>query len=334
MKVLVTGGAGYIGSHTLVELIESDHEVFVIDNLSNGHEEALKRVKIITKKNFEFEILDIQCSKSLHKVFKKFNPDAVIHFAGLKAVGESVNKPLIYYQNNVSGTLELLKVMDSYACKKIIFSSSATVYGNPEYLPLDEKHPVLPVNPYGNSKLIVENILEDWAQNDKIAIALRYFNPVGAHSSSIIGEDPLGTPNNLMPYISQVAVGRREMLNIFGDDYDTRDGTGERDYIHVSDLAKAHVSALNVDNNINFEVLNIGTGMGVTVKELLSLYNQVTGLDLKYKIAERRSGDVASLVACPDRAIEILNWTSKMSIKDAVISSWKWQTNNPNGYSS
>lgn len=334
MKVLVTGGAGYIGSHTLVELLESDHEVFVIDNLSNGHEEALKRVKIITKKNFEFEILDIQCSKSLHKVFKKFNPDAVIHFAGLKAVSESVNKPLIYYQNNVSGTLELLKVMDSYACKKIIFSSSATVYGNPEYLPLDEKHPVLPVNPYGNSKLIVENILEDWAQNDKIAIALRYFNPVGAHSSSIIGEDPLGTPNNLMPYISQVAVGRREMLNIFGDDYDTRDGTGERDYIHVSDLAKAHVSALNVDNNINFEVLNIGTGMGVTVKELLSLYNQVTGLDLKYKIVERRSGDVASLVARPDRAIEILNWTSKMSIKDAVISSWKWQTNNPNGYSS
>ena len=335
MRVLVTGGAGYIGSHTLVELLVAGHEAFVIDNLSNGHEEALRRVKQLANKDFGFLAGDIRDADSLNQAFSGFKPNAVIHFAGLKAVGESVEKPLAYYENNVNGSVELLKAMDKYDCTRIVFSSSATVYGEPQYLPLDENHPVAPVNPYGQTKLMVENILQDWAQNGRGACALRYFNPVGAHVSGRIGEDPQGVPNNLMPYIAQVAVGMREKLQIFGDDYETRDGTGERDYIHVTDLAKAHLAALNALENPNgFEVFNIGTGSGATVKELLEAYKKASGQEIAVEIVERRPGDIASSVASPIKANERLNWTASLSINDATSSSWQWQSQNPKGYRS
>ncbi len=334
-RILVTGGAGYIGSHTLVELLVAGYEAFVIDNLSNGHEEALRRVKQLANKDFGFLAGDIRDADSLNKAFSDFKPNAVIHFAGLKAVGESVEKPLAYYENNVNGSVELLKAMDKYDCTRIVFSSSATVYGEPQYLPLDENHSVAPVNPYGQTKLMVENILQDWAQNGRGACALRYFNPVGAHVSGRIGEDPQGIPNNLMPYIAQVAVGKREKLQIFGDDYETRDGTGERDYIHVTDLAKAHLAALNALENPNgFEVFNIGTGSGATVKELLEAYKKASGQEIAVEIVERRPGDIASSVASPIKANERLNWTASLSIDDATSSSWQWQSQNPEGYRS
>ena len=307
MRVLVTGGAGYIGSHTLVELLAAGHEAFVLDNLSNGHEEALARVKQLANKDFGLLAGDIRDAEALDKAFSEFKPEAVIHFAGLKSVGESVEQPLTYYENNVAGSVELLKAMDAHECKKIVFSSSATVYGTPQYLPLDEAHPVAPVNPYGQTKLMVENILRDWAQDGRSAIALRYFNPVGAHASGRIGEDPHGIPNNLMPYIAQVAVGKREALQIFGDDYETRDGTGERDYIHVTDLAQAHLAALTaLDAQSGFDVFNIGTGQGVTVKELLGAYSKAGGKSLASKIGARRAGDVASSVASPKKPIKTL----------------------------
>ena len=284
MRVMVTGGAGYIGSHTLVELLTEGHEAFVIDNLSNGHEEALSRVKQRANKDFGFVKADIRDSEALDEAFAEFKPEAVIHFAGLKAVGESVEQPLTYYENNVVGSLALLKAMDAHGCKKIVFSSSATVYGTPHYLPFDEEHPVAPVNPYGQTKQMVENILRDWAHDGRSAIALRYFNPVGAHVSGRIGEDPHGIPNNLMPYIAQVAIGKREALHIFGEDYETRDGTGERDYIHVSDLAKAHIAALESKSEASgFAVYNIGTGQGTTVKELLAAYGEAVGRELPFE---------------------------------------------------
>ena len=333
MRVLVTGGAGYIGSHTLVELLTEGHEAFVIDNLSNGHEEALSRVKQLANKDFGFVKGDIRDEKALHRAFSEFKPEAVIHFAGLKAVGESVEQPLTYYENNVAGSVELLKAMDAHDCKKIVFSSSATVYGTPQYLPLDEDHPVSPVNPYGQTKLMVENILKDWAHDGRSATALRYFNPVGAHVSGRIGEEPHGIPNNLMPYIAQVAIGKREALQIFGDDYETRDGTGERDYIHVTDLAKAHIAALGaIDEAAGFAVYNVGTGQGTTVKELLAAYGETIGRELPFEITARRSGDVASSVASPKRANEVLNWTATLSVHDATSSSWCWQSQNPDGY--
>jgi UDP-glucose 4-epimerase len=333
MRVLVTGGAGYIGSHTLVELLTEGHEALVIDNLSNGHEEALSRVKQLANKGFGFVTGDIRDGEALEKAFSDFSPEAVIHFAGLKAVGESVEQPLTYYENNVAGSVELLKAMDAHDCKKIIFSSSATVYGTPQYLPLDEDHPVSPVNPYGQTKLMVENILRDWAQDGRGATSLRYFNPVGAHVSGRIGEDPHDIPNNLMPYIAQVAIGKREALQIFGDDYETRDGTGERDYIHVTDLAKAHIAALEaMDEAAGFDVYNVGTGEGTTVKELLVAYGNVVGRELTFEITARRSGDVASSVASPKRANEVLNWSAKSSVHDATSSSWNWQSQNPDGY--
>ena len=333
MRVLVTGGAGYIGSHTLLELLTEGHEAFVIDNLSNGHEEALSRVKQLANKDFRFLPGDIRDSEALDKAFAAFKPEAVIHFAGLKAVGESVEQPLTYYENNVAGSVELLKAMDAHECKKIVFSSSATVYGTPQYLPLDEAHPVAPVNPYGQTKLMVENILRDWAQDGRGAIALRYFNPVGAHVSGRIGEDPHGIPNNLMPYIAQVAIGKREALQIFGDDYETRDGTGERDYIHVTDLARAHLAALTaLDAQSGFDVFNIGTGQGATVKELLGAYSKAAGKTLATKIGARRAGDVASSVASPKKANQDLNWIATLSVDDASSSSWNWQSQNPEGY--
>ena len=271
MKVLVTGGAGYIGSHTCIELLNAGHEVFVIDNLSNGHEVALKRVQDITNCELGFMNADIRDSNALNKIFGTFKPESVIHFAGLKAVGESVADPLMYYDVNVGGSVSLLMAMSKAECNSIVFSSSATVYGKPQYLPYDEKHPTHPVNPYGRTKLIIENIINDWTKLDSTrkGTILRYFNPVGAHESGQIGEEPIGIPNNLMPYLAQVADGRREYLNIFGNDYETKDGTGARDYIHVVDLALAHVSALNQNKTNDFEIFNIGGGKGTTVFELL-----------------------------------------------------------------
>jgi UDP-glucose 4-epimerase len=333
MRVLVTGGAGYIGSHTLVELLTEGHEAFVIDNLSNGHEEALSRVKQLANKDFGFAKGDIRDRDALDEAFAEFKPEAVIHFAGLKAVGESVEQPLTYYENNVAGSVELLKAMDAHNCKKIVFSSSATVYGTPQYLPLDEDHPVAPVNPYGQTKLMVENILKDWAHDGRSATALRYFNPVGAHVSGRIGEDPRDIPNNLMPYIAQVAIGKREALQIFGDDYETRDGTGERDYIHVTDLAKAHIAALGaMGEAADFAVYNVGTGQGTTVKELLASYGETVGRELPFETDARRAGDIASSVASPKKANEVLNWSATLSVHDATSSSWNWQSQNPDGY--
>ncbi|MDC1283454.1 UDP-glucose 4-epimerase GalE [Amylibacter sp.] len=262
MRILVTGGAGYIGSHTCVELLEVGHEVFVIDNLCNGHEAALERVRGITNRELQFTNADIRDANALNTIFNNFKPEAVIHFAGLKAVGESVADPVRYYDVNVSGSVSLLTAMSKAKCNNIVFSSSATVYGKPQYLPYDEEHPTNPVNPYGRTKLIIENIISDWTKVDieRTATILRYFNPVGAHESGQIGEEPIGVPNNLLPYIAQVADGRREYLNIFGNDYDTSDGTGARDYIHVVDLAFAHTSALNRNKLNKFEILNIGGG--------------------------------------------------------------------------
>jgi len=333
MKILVTGGAGYIGSHTLIELLRADHELYIVDNLSNSSEESLRRVKKITNKDFQFSPLDIRDFDDLNRVFIDFQPEAVIHFAGLKAVGESVEKPLLYYDNNVNGSIQLLAAMDENHCNKLVFSSSCTVYGTPEYLPIDENHPLNPVNPYGYSKYMTENILKDWAKNEKKACALRYFNPIGAHESGYIGEDPYGIPNNLMPYISQVAVGKRDCLKIFGDDYETRDGTGERDYIHVTDLAQAHLRSIErIDELSNFEVLNIGTGQGTTVKELVDAFNKELGREIPNRVVERRPGDVDSTIASPKKANLKINWHSKLSLDEAVSSSWNWQKNNPNGY--
>jgi UDP-glucose 4-epimerase len=285
MRVLVTGGAGYVGSHTCVELLEAGHEVFVVDNLCNGHEAALERVRGITNRELQFMNADIRDSNALDKIFNDFKPEAVIHFAGLKAVGESVADPLKYYDVNVGGSISLLTAMTKAECSNIVFSSSATVYGDPKYLPYDEEHPTNPVNPYGRTKLIIENIINDWTKVDtkRRGTILRYFNPVGAHESGQIGEEPIGVPNNLMPYIAQVAGGRRKHLNIYGTDYETADGTGARDYIHVVDLALAHTSALNKNELNNFEILNIGGGIGTTVLELVSKFEEISGIPIKFK---------------------------------------------------
>ncbi len=274
MRVFVTGGAGYIGSHTCVELLEAGHEVCVIDNLCNGHEVALERVRGITNCELQFVNADIRDSNALDKIFNSFKPEAVIHFAGLKAVGESVAEPVKYYDINVGGSISLLAAMSKVGCNNIVFSSSATVYGKPQYLPYDENHPTNPVNPYGRTKLMIENIISDWTNVDskRRGIILRYFNPVGAHKSGQIGEEPIGIPNNLMPYIAQVADGRREHLNSFGSDYETADGTGARDYIHVGDLALAHIGALNQSKLDKFEVINIGAGKSTTVLELIKSF--------------------------------------------------------------
>ncbi len=286
MRVLVTGGAGYIGSHTCVELLEAGHEVFVVDNLCNGHEAALERVRGITNCELQFTNADIRDANALDKIFNTFKPEAVIHFAGLKAVGESVADPLKYYDVNVGGSISLLTAMSKAECNNIVFSSSATVYGKPQYLPYDEEHPTNPVNPYGRTKLIIENIISDWTKVDskRKGTILRYFNPVGAHESGQIGEEPIGIPNNLMPYIAQVADGRREHLNIFGNDYETADGTGARDYIHVVDLALAHISALNQNKLDKFEVLNIGAGKSTTVLELIKSLKRYLALQLNLNI--------------------------------------------------
>jgi UDP-glucose 4-epimerase len=334
MRVLVTGGAGYIGSHTCVELLEVGHEVFVVDNLCNGHEAALERVRGITNRDLQFMNADIRDTVALDKIFNTFKPVSVIHFAGLKAVGESVANPLKYYDVNVGGSISLLTAMSKAGCNSIVFSSSATVYGEPQYLPYNEKHPTNPVNPYGRTKLIIENIIHDWTKVDtkRNGTILRYFNPVGAHETGQIGEEPIGIPNNLMPYIAQVADGRREYLNIFGNDYETADGTGARDYIHVVDLARAHTNALNQDKLNKFEVLNIGGGKSTTVLELLKSFEDTSGVTIRKKYSSRRDGDLANFWADASKAFEKMSWKPERTIKNICDDTWRWHKLNPNGY--
>jgi UDP-glucose 4-epimerase len=334
MRVLVTGGAGYIGSHTCVELLKAGHEVFVVDNLCNGHEAALERVRGITNCELQFTNADIRDANALDNIFNTFKPEAVIHFAGLKAVGESVANPLKYYEVNVGGSISLLSAMSKAECNNIVFSSSATVYGDPQYLPYDEEHPTNPVNPYGRTKLMIENMIKDWTKVDtkRKGTVLRYFNPVGAHESGQIGEEPIGIPNNLMPYIAQVADGRREYLNIFGNDYETADGTGARDYIHVVDLALAHIGALNQSKLDNFEVLNIGAGKSTTVLELVSKFEEISGVPIKSKYLPRRDGDLAAFWANPSKASEKMSWKAERNIKKVCEDTWRWHKLNSTGY--
>ena len=334
MKVLVTGGAGYIGSHTCVELLSAGHEVFVIDNFCNGHEIALERVRDITNCELQFMNADIRDINALDKIFNIFKPEAVIHFAGLKAVGESVADPVRYYDVNVGGSISLILAMSKAGCKNIIFSSSATVYGKPQYLPYDEDHPTNPVNPYGRTKLMIENIIRDWtlANSKRGGTILRYFNPVGAHESGQIGEEPIGIPNNLMPFIAQVADGRRDHLNIFGNDYETSDGTGARDYIHVVDLALAHTSALKQNKSNKLEILNIGGGKSTTVLELVKSFEDVSGVAIKLKYLSRREGDLDAFWADSSSAFYKMSWQPERSIKNICEDTWRWHRNNPIGY--
>jgi UDP-glucose 4-epimerase len=341
LNILITGGAGYIGSHTLISLAEAKYDFVVFDNLSNSSKKSIKRVEKIINKSIAFEKGDIRNKKDLNKVFKKYKIDSVIHFAGLKAVGESVKNPLEYYDNNIVGTLRLLEVMKKNNCKKIVFSSSATVYNEVDaqnYTPLKENFPTgATINPYGRTKYFIEEILKDLYISDsefKIAI-LRYFNPVGAHESGTIGEDPNGIPNNLMPFIAQTAVGKREFLSVFGGNYPTPDGTGVRDYIHVVDLANAHVKALDYLNNqtINPLIVNIGTGIGYSVLDMVKAFEKASGKEIPYKIVDRRAGDISTCYSNPSFAKEVLNWEAKKSIDDMCVDSWKWQKKNPNGYS-
>ena len=342
-KILVTGGAGYIGSHTCIALHQAGYDVVVYDNLSNSSIEAINRASKLAGQPIEFIEGDIRDAKLLKQVFAEHDFFGVIHFAGLKAVGESVAKPLLYYNNNVSGTIILLEVMAEANVKNLVFSSSATVYGDPEVLPIDETSPRSCTNPYGQSKLTVEHILEDLAATNDgwNLIPLRYFNPVGAHPSGQIGEDPNDIPNNLMPYISQVAVGKLEKLSIFGNDYPTVDGTGVRDFIHVTDLAQGHVAALNYlqqqvslsqTSSVGFLPINLGTGKGTSVLELVTAFSEVSGQDIPYQFSARRAGDIASCYASADKAKQLLGWEAKLSITEMCQDTWRWQSMNPNGY--
>ncbi|WP_374525863.1 UDP-glucose 4-epimerase GalE [Sphingopyxis sp.] len=335
MKVFVTGGAGYIGSHTLIALLAAGHEVCVFDNYSNGSPVALARVRQLSNCDMEVVEGDICDEEALARAVADFAPDAVIHFAGLKAVGESNDIPLRYYRTNVTGSMNLLGAMDAAGCGRIVFSSSATVYGEAQYLPFDEVHPVAPTNPYGRTKAMAEQVIRDWTLTTPgaSAVLLRYFNPVGAHESGRIGEDPQGIPNNLMPFVAQVAVGRRERLSIFGDDYDTRDGTGERDYIHVVDLAAAHLAALEFSGGVEgCEAINVGTGTSITVRELVDAYARACGRPIPFDIVPRRPGDVASSYAATDKAERLLGWKPKFDLDAMCLSSWRWQSDNPDGF--
>jgi len=338
MNILVTGGAGYIGSHTCLELLQAGHEVIVVDNLCNSKEESLKRVQELTGKSLEFHKVDLRDREALDSVFGSYSIDAVIHFAGLKAPGESVTIPLQYYHNNVTGTLILCQVMQAHGVRQIVFSSSATVYGEPHRVPVREDFPLNPpTNPYGRSKLMCEEILRDLYRADEswnVAL-LRYFNPVGAHPSGRIGEDPNGIPNNLVPYIAQVAVGRRAELFVFGDDYPTPDGTGVRDYIHVVDLALGHLKALDrLASNPGVVTYNLGTGRGYSVLEVVAAFEKTTGKTIPYQIVGRRPGDVATSYADPTKAREELGWSASRTIDEMCADVWRWQSNNPRGYES
>ena len=330
MSILVTGGAGFIGSHTVVELLDKNEDIIIVDNFINSKPETLDKIKQITNKEFKFYEVDLLDKENLEKVFEQNNIEAVIHFAGLKAVGESVEKPIEYYNNNITGTLVLLNLMKKYNCNKIIFSSSATVYGNPKEVPIREDFPLSTTNPYGSTKLMIEQILNDVCISNKefCAILLRYFNPIGAHKSGLIGESPNGIPNNLMPYINQVASGKLEHLNIFGKDYPTVDGTGVRDYIHVVDLAKGHVKALEKARKINgAEAYNLGTGKGYSVLEIVKAFESVTGVEVKYKIVDRRSGDIAECYADPTKAKIELGWEAEKDLDEMCMDAWKYTKN-------
>lgn len=333
---MVTGGAGYIGSHTCVELLTAGYELIIVDNFSNSKPEVLKRIKDITEKTFKFYEVNLLEQEKLEQVFAANEIEAVIHFAGLKAVGESVEKPLCYYRNNVMGTLILCMVMQKYGVKKIVFSSSATVYGVPDSVPITEDFPLRATNPYGRTKLMIEKILGDLyrAEQEWSIALLRYFNPIGAHESGRIGEDPQGIPNNLMPYLTQVAVGKREKLFVFGDDYATHDGTGVRDYLHVVDLAKGHLRALEkVQVMTGVEAYNLGTGVGYSVLDVLYSFMEVTGQEIPYIITERRPGDIAQCYADPTKALQELGWKAEKNLIEMCRDSWRWQKNNPHGYS-
>ena len=344
-SILVTGGAGYIGSHTCVELLNQGYAVIVIDNLSNSKIEAIRRVEKITGKQLNFHQADVRDRETLNRIFQHYKIDAVIHFAGLKAVGESCQQPLAYYQNNIDSTLVLLAAMADNGVKNFVFSSSATVYGDPHTVPILEDFPLQATNPYGRTKLFIEDILRDVAAADrlnkvqqlwKIAI-LRYFNPVGAHSSGQIGEDPNGIPNNLVPYISQVAIGRLAELSIYGNDYPTPDGTGVRDYIHVVDLAQGHLKALQyllqqAEDTLLCEAFNLGTGTGYSVLDMVNTFKNVNGVEIAYKFAPRRPGDIAACYANPDLAQRKLDWTAEKNLAEMLADAWRWQHANPQGY--
>jgi|TARA_B110000444_G_scaffold219058_2_gene218950 UDP-glucose 4-epimerase len=335
MKILVTGGAGYIGSHTCIELIKANYEVVVVDNLCNSSLESLKRVESLVDCKIPFHKVDVRDKASLTKVFEQYQIDGVIHFAALKAVGESVEKPIEYYDINVGGTFILANVMREFNCKTFVFSSSATVYGDPHTLPIREDFPLTATNPYGRSKLMIEEFLKDiFVADDSWCISLlRYFNPIGADKSGLIGEDPKGIPNNLISYISQVAVGKLEKLSVFGGDYDTSDGTGVRDYIHVSDLAKGHVKALKaLKDKSQVLIVNLGTGNGYSVLDIVKAFKRVSGKDIPYQIVGRRSGDIPTCYTDPSYAKEKLNWKAEYELDDMCEDTWRWQTMNPDGY--
>lgn len=335
MNILVTGGAGYIGSHTIIELINNGHSVVAIDNLSNSNKEVINRIEKITDTTIDFYEQDVCDKDSLRTIFSTHKFDGIIHFAGLKAVGESVQKPLKYYENNLESTLSLLTVANEFSVNKIVFSSSATVYGSSEELPFTENTTVGVgiTNPYGQTKFFIERILQDFSVATEAAeiTILRYFNPVGAHSSGLIGEDPNGIPNNLLPYVAQVAVGKLDKVRVFGNDYNTPDGTGVRDYIHVVDLAQGHVAALDHSKPGTY-TYNLGTGKGTSVLELINIFSEVADKKIPYEIVERRPGDIASSYASPEKAEKELGWKAQKSIKDAIEDSWRWQSKNPNGY--
>lgn len=335
MAILVTGGAGFIGSHTIVELLNENNEVIVLDNFCNSKPVVLDRIKKITGKDFKFYEADLLDYDAIDKIFEENKIDSVIHFAGLKAVGESVLQPLRYYHNNLTGTFNLCNVMQKHGAKRIVFSSSATVYGKPESVPIREDFPLSTTNPYGETKLMIERILKDLfvSDNEWSISVLRYFNPIGAHKSGLIGEDPKGIPNNLLPYITQVASGKREYLSVFGNDYNTHDGTGVRDYIHVVDLAKAHLKALaRAEKVTGIEYYNIGTGVGYSVLDIVNAYEKATGIKINYIIAPRRPGDIDECYADPTKAAEILGWKAEFNIEDMCRDSNNWQQMNPNGY--
>jgi len=335
MKILVTGGTGYIGSHTVLELLEAGYDTVVLDNLCNSSEESIRRVGEITGKQAVFYKADIRDEEAMNRIFQAEKPDAVIHFAGLKAVGESVQIPLEYYDNNINGTLVLLRAMRSCGCKSIVFSSSATVYGKPETVPIREDFPLSATNPYGRTKLMIEKILGDLYVSDPSwnVILLRYFNPIGAHESGRIGEDPDGIPNNLLPYVAKVAVGRLEKVNVFGNDYDTPDGTGVRDYIHVVDLAKGHVKALEkICQNPGLEVYNLGTGNGYSVLDIIHAFSKACGHEIPYVIGPRRPGDIDVCYADPAKARKELGWEAEYDLNRMCEDTWRWQSQNPDGY--
>ena len=335
MKILVTGGAGYIGSHTCVELLNAGYEIAVLDNLCNSSEKSLDRVREITGKDFNFYKCDLLDFEATEKVFKAENFDAVIHFAGLKAVGESVSMPLTYYHNNITGTLNLLKIMENNGVYSIVFSSSATVYGSPQSLPIMEDFPLSTTNPYGSTKLMIEGILQDlYVANNKFSITiLRYFNPIGAHESGKIGEDPKGIPNNLMPYIQQVAIGKLPELSVFGNNYPTPDGTGVRDYIHVVDLSIAHVKSVEKKTgHPGVYIYNVGTGNGYSVLEMVKAFEKASGREVKFKICPNRPGDIAACYADASKAEKELDWKAQRGLDEMCRDGWKWQSNNPEGY--